>query len=217
MDKSMEDAEIPILPATVPVEMPELPPRKDLTTVQQFRAMQEPTRVRILGMLLYQPLTAKQIAGRLAIPHGTAGYHLQVLEEAGLVQVIAKRAVRSMIAKYYARTAYMFHYNMPSEISGTNSFELQILTQARDEMADFLATSGSRDDSTPFSAILHLQVSSEQAARFEDQLNQLIAEFAATTRDPRGDVYGISVALYLAPPYLQPSELESNQAMQDDV
>ena len=194
---------IPVLPESVPVILPTLPQRMDLTTLHHFRAVQEPTRVRILGMLLYQPLTAKHISDRLKIPHGTVGYHLQILEDAGLVQVIAKRAIRSMIAKYYARTALVFDYKMPAEVTGNTSLKLNIATQAREEIADVLATGTTGELATPFAALLHLQISSEQAKAFEAQLRQLITDFATTPRDPAGTVYGISAALYLAPPYLQ--------------
>jgi DNA-binding transcriptional ArsR family regulator len=215
MTEVPDDTSIPVLPANVPVVLPELPPHMDLTTAQQFRAVQEPTRVRILGMLLYQSLTAKQIAARLGIPHGTVGYHLQVLEEAGLVQVIAKRAVRSMIAKYYARTATVFTFKMPPEVTGATSLKLQIITQTRDEMADILATGKEVEVATPFAALLHLQVSPEQADLFEERLRQLITEFAATPRDAEGLVYGISAALYLAPPYLQRDAQRNDSALED--
>src|SRR5262249_59022252 len=77
---------MPTLPESVPVTMPELPPRLVITTAEQFKAIADPTRSRILGIIQSQPATAKQIADRLGIAPGGAGHHLQVLEVAGLAQ-----------------------------------------------------------------------------------------------------------------------------------
>src|SRR5689334_17362152 len=97
-----------ILPVSVPVEMPALPPTLVIRTIQQFKAISDPVRSRILKLIQYQPATAKQIAERFHIPHGTVGHHLQVLEAAGLAQVVARRLVRGIVAKYYSRTARIF-------------------------------------------------------------------------------------------------------------
>src|SRR5262249_19643406 len=99
------------LPEDVPVEMPTLPLTLTLTTAQQFKAFGDPVRVRILGIIQQQPATAKQIAGQLGIPPGTIGHHLQVLERAGLAQVVARRLVRGIVAKYYTRTARLFNFD----------------------------------------------------------------------------------------------------------
>jgi DNA-binding transcriptional ArsR family regulator len=39
------------------------------------------------------------------------GYHLKVLEEAGLVHVVRTKKVRAIEAKYYGRTARIFLYH----------------------------------------------------------------------------------------------------------
>src|SRR5262245_26610582 len=58
-------ADLPLLPESVPVQMPDLPPRLAITTLEQFRAVSDPVRSRILGIIQNQPATAKQIAQRL--------------------------------------------------------------------------------------------------------------------------------------------------------
>jgi len=107
-----------ILPERVPVEMPNLPNYLVVNTHQQFRAFGEPIRERILRIIQNSPATAKQIADNLKIPPGTVGHHLQVLEEAGLAKVVARRIVRGIVAKYYTRTARIFTFDFPSEDRG---------------------------------------------------------------------------------------------------
>src|SRR5438874_4598400 len=108
--------------------MPELPREFMISTEQQFKAIADPTRTRILGIIQNQPATAKQIADRLKVPPGTIGHHLQVLEEAGLAKVVARRLVRGIVAKYYTRTARIFAFDLPYEVDA--SISLDILTQA---------------------------------------------------------------------------------------
>src|SRR5689334_22783650 len=104
-----ESKEEDVLPEGVPVHMPELPARLVVNTAQQFTALGDPMRWRVLGVIQSQPATAKQIASQLKIAPGTAGHHLQVLEAAGLARVVARRLlVHGIVAKYYARSARLF-------------------------------------------------------------------------------------------------------------
>src|ERR671923_157297 len=110
--------DIPILPDDVPVTMPALPTSRVIKTEQQFKAISDSIRSRILGIIQNQPATAKQIADRLGATPGAIGHHLRVLEEAGLAQVVARRLVRGIVANYYTRTARIFVYELPPQVTG---------------------------------------------------------------------------------------------------
>src|SRR3989442_10937967 len=127
---------IPVLPGDVPVTMPELPIRFTITTAQQFKAISDPMRSRILGIIQNQPATAKQIADRLGATPGAIGHHLHVLEAAGLAKVIARRLVRGIVANYYTRTARIFKYELPREVTGDTSINLDIMARAYEELAE---------------------------------------------------------------------------------
>src|SRR5437016_9176068 len=131
---------IPVLPGNVPVTMPELPVQIVINTAQQFKAISDPIRSRILGIIQNQPATAKQIADSLKASPGAIGHHLHVLEAAGLAQIVARRLVRGIVANYYTRTARIFTYELPPEVTGNTSIGLEIMTQARDELAEALVT-----------------------------------------------------------------------------
>src|SRR5260370_42438041 len=118
---------IPVMPRDVPVTMPELPVQLVINTVQQFKAISDPIRSRILGIIQNQPATAKQIADRLGASPGAIGHHLHVLEAAGLAKVIARRLVRGIVANYYTRTARIFTYDFPDEMSGGGSGSLAVM------------------------------------------------------------------------------------------
>src|SRR4249919_2178402 len=127
---------IPVLSGNVPVTMPELPVHIVINTAQQFKAISDPIRSRILGIIQNQPATSKQIADILGASPGAIGHHLHVLEAAGLAQVVARRMIRGIVANYYTRTARIFMYDLPSEVTGDTSINLDIIAKAYEELAE---------------------------------------------------------------------------------
>jgi DNA-binding transcriptional ArsR family regulator len=64
-------------------------------------ALADDFRVRILAITRDRPASITELAARLGRPKGTVGYHLKVLERAGLVRVVRTRRVRAVTEKYY--------------------------------------------------------------------------------------------------------------------
>jgi len=207
---------IPVLPEDVPVVMPELPTRLYITTAQQLKAFSDPTRSRILGIIQNQPATAKQIADRLGATPGAIGHHLHVLEATGLAKVVARRLVRGIVANYYTRTARIFNYNLPHEVAGSASLSLEIMTKARDELVEALATI--ENDPFQTDGFPHIRLSPERAQVYFERLQALIEDVLHETPDPNGEVYGILVAMFKAPAYMQgPStSIPSKSSVSDD-
>jgi DNA-binding transcriptional ArsR family regulator len=205
------EAEV-VLPADVAVRMPHLPYRRDITTLEQVKAISDPTRSRILGIIQNQPATAKQIAQTLHMPPGTVGHHLQVLESAGLAQVVARRLIRGIVAKYYTRTARIFQYDLPPEVAGRFSVTMEILVHARDELADALADHG--EGMCGHNSFPHARLSAERAAYYLQKMDELMEQMIQETPDPNGDVYGFYGAFFLSPRYMQQVD---SAASEDDA
>jgi DNA-binding transcriptional ArsR family regulator len=80
-----------------PVPLFNLPPsRQSLPVIQPgqghdcvvaLRALGEDTRVRIVGLLLDQPMEVNEIAKRLGVSQYNVSKHLRILREAGLLEV----------------------------------------------------------------------------------------------------------------------------------
>jgi DNA-binding transcriptional ArsR family regulator len=191
-----------VLPESVPVEMPDLPNYLIVNTHQQFRAFGEPIRERILRIIQNSPATAKQIADNLKVPPGTVGHHLQVLEEAGLAKIVARRLVRGIVAKYYTRTARIFTFAFPSEVRGEQSSSVNILFLAHEELKESIETMG-EEASSMCSAFPHVRLSPERAKVYQERLSALLDDLLAETPDPNGQVYGLVFSLFLAPAYAQ--------------
>ncbi|HEY0752935.1 MAG TPA: winged helix-turn-helix domain-containing protein [Ktedonobacteraceae bacterium] len=206
-----------LLSEDVPVTMPELPPAMRVYTAQQFKAIGDKTRDRILSIIKHEPMTAKQIGERLNVASGTVGHHLQVLEAAGLAQVVARRLVRGIVAKYYTRTARLFRFDFPVEISPRIEDSLRFLINAQEELTDSLVAdaqnlvpadlSEAEQHARCMTGFPHARLSRKRALEFGKRLDNLIDDFATALPDPDGEVYAFSTAFFLAPPYLQSSSV----------
>lgn len=210
MDESRpqeESENIPVLPDDVPVTMPELPLRRIIRTAQQFKAISDPVRTRILGIIQYQPATAKQIADRLKATPGAIGHHLHVLEEAGFVQVVARRVTRGIIASYYTRTARIFIYDLPREVTGL-SVGLDIITDARNEMAEAIASV--EEDPDRRDGFPHVRLSPERARYYRDRIEALMDDLVSEPADPNGKIYGVYISMFTSPIYRQVSNADAS-------
>jgi DNA-binding transcriptional ArsR family regulator len=199
-DTTKEIEDLPILPGDVPVTMPELPARLTISTIEQFKAMNDNIRMRILNIIRHQPATAKQLADRLGATPGAIGHHLHVLEAAGLVQVVALRVTRGIIARYYTRSARIFMYDPPLDFVEGGSVSLKFLSDARDELAD--ATLDFKEETSLYSGFPHARMSREKAEEFAERLRVIAEDLFMEPDDPDGDVYGLSVALFRSPAWL---------------
>lgn len=204
---SEELQEIPILPEGVPVTMPDLPLSVTINTAEQFKAISDPLRLRILSIIRHQPATAKQIATRLEASPGTIGHHLHVLEKAGLAQVVARRVTRGIIAKYYTRTGRIIKYDVPTEIAGID-YHLEFLDNARDELSEALLDY--KEDTEVYCGFPHARISPERAEFYGQRLRELMNDFLQEPIDPEGQVYALSVALFKAPAWQ--SVIKENEA-----
>ena len=194
--------EVPVLPESVPVVMPDLPPRYEITTAQQFRAISDPVRSKILGIVQTQPATAKQIADRLGATPGAIGHHLHVLEEAGLVQIVARRLVRGLVANYYTRTARLFAYELPPEVAGCKPVVVDIISKAQEELVEAIGQEPGEGEVGSMS-FPHARLSRERAEMYAERLHALLDDLLAETPDPNGEVYGVILGMFKAPAYVQ--------------
>ncbi len=208
MRRKDEDTDaVEAIPASsaAPVVLPDLPPTLVINTVEQHKALADPVRKRILGILQHRPATAKQLADQLGMPPGTANHQLRVLEAAGLVQVVARRVINGIIAKYYARTARIFLAEFSPEITGASSTFLNRVQFLREELAETLAgTEGTTvDEATAWMEVFRVRLAPERARVYRERLAALIEDLAREVPDPAGVVYTIGATLFRAPPYLQ--------------
>ena len=197
-----QDDHLPLLSDDVPVSMPDLPSRLTISTEQQFKAISDMVRSRILGVIQHQPLTAKQIAQRLQATPGAIGHHLHVLEEAGLVKVVARRITRGIVASYYTRSARIYDYDLPTEVRGFHSINLDIFSGVQAEFMDSIISYEDKDPAR-CDAFPHVRLSLEKAIEYQRRFVALIDELIEEEPDPQGVVYGVFFSIFKSPSYMQ--------------
>ena len=158
----------------------------------QFRAVGDPTRQRIISLLSERAATTSQLAEALGQPKGSVGHHLKVLEEAGLIRVVRTRQVRAITEKYYGRTARLFDF-LQGEEEMTREPALQLLRQV---MNEYVAPGS---DALPWELLTlrHARIPASRAEEFSRRLLELADEFTdlETVRGER--VYGLLAGVFL--------------------
>jgi DNA-binding transcriptional ArsR family regulator len=170
----------------------ELADRIALTTPFQVKAMSHPLRTTILGLLHERAATVTELAVAVARPKSTVAHHVNVLAEAGLVQVVRTRRVRAIQERFYGRTARMFYFDVERGSEGDdlprdfNDFEVA----ARESAAAFR-------NGKLWGFIRHARISEAQASQFWQRMAELVSEFEQLPR--AGDTaYGFAIGVYPA-------------------
>jgi DNA-binding transcriptional ArsR family regulator len=90
------------------------------TTGQQARAIEEPTRTKILKILYKNQLTAEQILTEMKKTGydkalTTIRHHLDILKISGLIEVVKIQESRGAIAKFYGTSTKLLEYDTPDD------------------------------------------------------------------------------------------------------
>ncbi|HEY1135483.1 MAG TPA: winged helix-turn-helix domain-containing protein [Nocardioides sp.] len=161
----------------------------EITTPEQYRALFEDTRSRIVRLLLDRAATTSELAEVLDVPKGTVGHHLKTLERAGLVHVVRTQRVRALEAKYYGRTARVFLYQSVNDAVGEPQ---RALARAAEEVARVPEA-----DAGPTVAYLRsARLPADRAEEWVHRLEGLLDDF---TREPGGGDRTFTVVLGLYP------------------
>lgn len=168
----------------------DLADRQALTTPAQVRAISNPLRTTLLGLLHERAASVTELAAAVARPKSTVAHHVRVLGDAGLVRVVRTRRVRAIEERFYGRTARMFYVAVEDGPGGDelptdfNDFEVA----ARESASAFR-------DRRLWGFIRHARLPEERAAEFWERMAELVREFDEL---PRGGetVYGFAVGIY---------------------
>ena len=161
----------------------------ELTQPEQFKALGDEVRQKLLALLMERAATTIQLAEALGSPTSTIAHHLQVLTQAGLTKVVRTRQVRAITERYYGRTArtYISMSSSPEDrqMSGVELLR-QILAniQKTPQESRYLGTT-----------VSYARMSEERAEEFSRRVQQLAEEFDRLN-EPDEDMYGLLVALY---------------------
>jgi len=169
-----------------------------ITRPDQLQALADPTRWRILGMLLLDgPATVQELARALSSAKGTVAHHIRVLYSAGLIRIADTRRVRGVVEKRYARVARQFRLDEAEgeAFAGVTDAAVTHLP-LRQAAAEARRTQGDPATDPSTSVVVRARMPVERARRFAELVKALAAEFADGAPD-EGETFGFVGGVYV--------------------
>ena len=126
------------------LEKPVTVNRTVTTNIEQARAIDDPARIKIVQLLYKKLLTAAQICQLLkksghAKALTTVRHHLDILKEAGLIEVAKIEETRGAITKYYSTSTKLLGYNVPEDFDTKYSSAIKNTSKKLEDILDTLA------------------------------------------------------------------------------
>ena len=92
-----------------------------IVRLNEAKALSDEVRVLILDLLTKKPMSVHEIAEELKKKGmyrniNTVRYHIQILKEAGLIDLVATREVKGGVLKYYAARKKVYPFEVPGDI-----------------------------------------------------------------------------------------------------
>lgn len=155
-------------------------------TPARLKALGHPLRSLLVDLVLERAMTVTELAELVGKPRGSVAHHVDVLVEAGMLQVVRTRRVRALEERFYGRTGRTITFPDPAH----DQHDLPFVADARREI-DLRAPDGTPGGFT----YRHARIPAELAAEFTERIMELALEF---TRLPRsGDrEYGFLVGVF---------------------
>jgi DNA-binding transcriptional ArsR family regulator len=161
-----------------------------VTGPEQLRALADPLRATLLELVLERAATVTEMAQAVDRPKSSVAYHVNLLVDVGLLQVVRTRRVRAIDERYYGRIARTFYIGVLTRP------EDKRVVAAINGIAEAAAESASAHAADELRCTLvHARIPIEEVRNFWAQVQEIARRFAQIPRS--GDqVYGFVAGLY---------------------
>ncbi len=173
-----------------------------ISSIEQVKALSDLVRLRILELLVKQPMTTRQVARALGEKPTRLYHHVTLLEQAGLIDLVDTRPNRGTIEKYYraASSNYILDY---AKLQGENAAPeaIQVLETLYSQLAS----------QNPFKSLAEAPIAAGKSmivvsgavrasAKTIDRLRDQLLEWIKTCQaidDPEGEeVYDLIIGFF---------------------
>lgn len=201
-----------------------------ISNLETLKVAADPTRLRILEILTEKPLTVKQVARKLDTTPTKLYYHVNLLEQHGLITVTASRIVSGIIEKQYRTSAHSLRVSKElltisdeESSEGVSGLLTAVFEAARDDVLRGIRQGlihldqDDEDDRNTMLMRTITRLTPEKYQEFFERLKELMVEFKiigenetelSADKDPdtTKPAYGLTIALY---PFAEPEETQS--------
>jgi predicted ArsR family transcriptional regulator len=161
-----------------------------VTAPEQLRALADRLRASLLELVLERAATVTELAQAVDRPKSTVAYHVNLLVDVGLLQVVRTRRVRAIDERYYGRTARTFYVGV---LTRPEDKRVVAAINGLAEAAAESAPAHAADDLR--CTLVHARIPIEEVRNFWAQVQEIARRFAQIPRS--GDqVYGFVAGLY---------------------
>ena len=160
-------------------ELPEIPEEVYITDPSQFEALTSVLRMRILK-LCREPLPVRGIAERLEMPVTSLYYHINMLEDAGFIEIVHTRKSGARLEKIYRVTGRSITpgpellANIEDPAAAAKALTAVVLEPARAETEDALRRRFSGEERKMSLGRSAVNLTPSQFETVTAQLNELI-------------------------------------------
>ena len=161
-----------------------------VTAPEQLRALADPLRSTLLGLLHERAATVTEMAQAVDRPKSTVAYHVNLLHDARLLRVVRTRRVRAIEERYYGRVARTIYVG---PLSRSEDKQVVASMNGLAEAAAEAAPAHAADDLRCL--LVHARIPVEEVRRFWAEVQEVARKFAQIPRS--GDqTYGFVAGLY---------------------
>jgi len=161
----------------------------ELTTPEEYRALGDSLRQKILGLLSERAATTTELATLLNCPTSTMAHHINVLVQARLARVVRTRRVRAVTERYYGRVARRY-IGVSETVSDGDQLGRQRWQQVLAEIV-----SSEEDGWSPAYMFGYARIPAAQAQVFAERMRHLVDEFSNTLISG-APTYGCAALVY---------------------
>lgn len=159
-----------------------------VTSNKELKAMFDPFRSTLLGLLLERAASVQELAAAVGRPKSTVDYHVNLLGDAGMLKVVRTRKVRGREERFYGRTARIFY------VGEITPEQAELIP---DRIAEWAAEATiARADDNLRAIKRYAWINDADAEEFYKRVLQLVSEFGQLPRRDTGKAHAFMVALY---------------------
>jgi predicted ArsR family transcriptional regulator len=172
--------------------MPVTAGEKAEATPEEFKAMANALRLRILRLCLHESMTNKQLADRLGKDPATVLHHVRLLVRTGFLEAEPARTGESgALEKPYRATGKSWRLSIDkAPMDQQVVADLAVIDALRAEVAE------TREGDQLSHARLGLKLNEASLDELRDRLWEIVHDFAGREDDADGDLYGLFIALH---------------------
>ncbi|HMQ31604.1 MAG TPA: helix-turn-helix domain-containing protein [Chloroflexaceae bacterium] len=199
-----------------PSQSASAPPLPELliSDLETVRIIADPIRLRILELLVMEPQPVKRLAASLELPQTKLYYHINLLEERGLIRVVGTRVVSGIIEKQYGAVASSYRVDQallalsaPGADDTVDMMFSTMLDGLKQDLRRGIAAGliDLRDEAPDERKItlgrVPMRLTPERAAELHERLGELIKEFCPNPEErgapaPGTRLYHLFVAYF---------------------